>query len=751
MISVKFRFMTSRIDVVIPPLSQAFTYELPPQFSAQVNVGSRIVVPLGRRQATGFVVARSDDVTKKLPYALKAVDKPGELFSCFMPQQLKFFEWIADYYAEPLANVIDTAIPSPVPKRFSKTVCLLKAQPLPARSKIAPKIIAALQSAGGRADYGLLAKQIKGCAGALKKLEEAGLISVHTEEMALQQPFTTAVPEWAPTELQLNPAQQAALEALAGMTAERKFHPSLLHGITGSGKTEVYIEAIARCLERGEGSLVIVPEIALTPQLVDRFRARLGDQIALLHSSLNPRVRWESWRRLVEGQALIAIGTRSGVFAPVPNLRLIIVDEEHDPSFKQNDGLRYNARDLALVRGMLEKCSVVLGSATPSLETLQNALSGKFRYLTLPSRPQGSSVPAFTLVDMNRSRLYQRPSQNISSELYQGLIETLERRQQAFVLYNRRGFASYLQCEECEFVIECPNCSVTMTYHNSTNALLCHYCNMHIVPPEFCPNCNKPGSKSAATKPAKLVQRGAGTEKIYDELRELFPDAVIDRLDRDSATQHDQYRAILDRVRSGETQILVGTQMIAKGHDLPGVTLVGVADCDVGLHMPDFRAAERVFQILTQASGRAGRAAAPGKVVLQTRVPQHPSLVRTKLSDFSGFSEVELRARKLLNYPPYCKLLRVVAASVREHEPLEALTKLRRYAARLIEAKQFAIQVLGPAPAPIEKIKAQWRAHLLFKAKGSPQLNVLLKTLKGLPNKSASLKLIFDVDPQDML
>ena len=605
---------TNLVNVVIPPLGQAFTYDVPQTLDPKISVGHMVEVPFGKRVALGYIVEKIDS-NKKPKFKIKSIRETEENQACFNSEQLEFFKWVSEYYAEPLSNVIDVAIPPPASKKYNRWLRLTGKDPGKLRGKIQSAIIELLQERNSAIHYSEVLKLIKGAGPAVKKLAEKELIIIDAEEVIDQHISSEEAPSWAKQDVELNQAQKEAKEKILEAADENRFQVFTMYGVTGSGKTEVYIEAIKKVIADGKGVLIIVPEIALTPQLVDRFRARLGDEIAVLHSGLSKRTRWDSWRALLEKRNFIAIGARSAIFAPVPNLGLIIVDEEHDGSYKQAEGLRYNARDLAIVRGKFCKAPVVLGSATPSLETYHNTKIGKYEFLPLSERHESASEINFDLVDLNLVKPWEMPSRNVSPKLKNKLEEILEKGEQAFILYNRRGFASYLQCDTCEEVVECPNCSVTMTYHRYDNSLTCHYCGYNSTPSEFCPSCTsitESENKSASATPGKLEKRGGGTQKVFEELQELFPDTNIDRLDRDTASNIQSYRRILDRMRSKETSILVGTQMIAKGHDLPGVTLVGIVDCDVGLHMPDFRSGEKVFQLLTQTSGRAGRGDIPG-------------------------------------------------------------------------------------------------------------------------------------------
>ncbi|MCB0332646.1 MAG: primosomal protein N' [Bdellovibrionales bacterium] len=742
------------VNVVIPPLHQPLTYFIPEEWEGLIDTGYQVEVPLGKRQAQGYVISKfpltSFDV--KDDYEVKSLSELPLQYRSFDPKQLPFFQWIAEYYGDSLANVLDVAIPKYAPPKLKRLVHLEKNSDTNSLRGLRQKeILSLLIERKEPILLSELSRRFKGVHGTLKSLESRGVISITTEEVMDHHLSDTAAPSWAKSSIELNEQQTPVAASLRHSLDKGTSSTFLLHGVTGSGKTEVYLDAILHAQSLGKSSLLIVPEIALTPQLVDRFRARLGPDLALLHSGLSTRARWDSWRALLENRCHVAIGARSGIFAPIQNLGLILVDEEHDHSFKQSEGLRYNARDLAVMRGKFENAVVVLGSATPSLETLSNALKKKYTYLSLEKRHSESEETNIEVVDLTQVKRKEMISPNISPRLFEELTETLSKDEQAFILYNKRGFASYLQCEKCEEVMTCPNCSVTFTFHQHRNQLLCHYCNLHLLPPEFCPACLSLDLDPNIEPPGKLVPRGSGTEKVYNELCELLPNAIIDRLDRDTANNLQEYRDVLDRVRSGETDILVGTQMIAKGHDLPGVTFVGVVDCDVGLHFPDFRASERAFQLLTQVAGRAGRGTKSGRVILQTRVPEHSSIVMTKSKNFLGFAKQELEQRQALSYPPFSKMLRIVSASQDQSIAFRTLEAMRAHTEAFLEQHNYEILALGPTPTPIERVKTQWRFHMLFKAKSIQQLNHLLRELRSLKLKTRKVRVTYDLDPYEML
>lgn len=735
--------MVNFINVVIAPLDSPLTYEVPEALNKSIEVGFRVSVPLGKRQALGFVVSKNAP-SQNHTYAIKQIHSATHSEPCFLPGQLEFFNWVADYYGEPLANVIDVAVPPSVPAKVERYARLIDGN-APLKGKIQQQIVEHLKQCQEIVNIATLSRLFKGSAAALKTLTAKNIISIESNEILSSR--STEAPEWAKRDVTLSHSQYEALHKITDAAHARRFETFLLHGVTGSGKTEVYIEAIKAVIAKGLGALVIVPEIALTPQLVERFQARLGDDIAVLHSGLHKRIRWDSWRSLIRKEKCIAIGARSAVFSPVENLGLIIVDEEHDGSYKQNEGLRYNARDLAVVRGKFSNCPVVLGSATPSLESFHNVRQKKFQLLELSSRHESGSPVSVEIVDLNKLKPWEMPSRNISPRLHGVIKEALEKREQIFLLYNRRGFANYLQCDTCEEVLLCPNCSVSLTYHQFNNSLVCHYCHLTMATPTLCTSCTKSGKIA----PGAYQLRGSGTEKTQEEVQALFPEASVARLDRDVVSDIETYEAVLNGVRSGKIDILVGTQMIAKGHDLPGVTVAAVIDCDVGLHMPDFRAGEKVYQLLTQLSGRAGRGDKEGLVILQTRVPRHPSLVYTVKKDYIGFAQQELATRSELQYPPFSRLLRIVASSSEEKDVTTLLEHLAKLIRQYDEIHGLGLSLLGPAPCPLSRLKNEWRWHILLKSKRSQGLVSLLTLLKDKMPRLKKIKVLYDLDPHDML
>jgi primosomal protein N' (replication factor Y) len=528
--------------------------------------------------------------------------------------------------------------------------------------------------------------------------------------------------------------------ALAAIKTSSGFHPILLHGVTGSGKTEIYLQAVEHFLTTGKTSLILVPEIGLTPQLVDRFAQRFPNQTAILHSSLTKRQRIDEWLRIYREEVPIVIGTRSAVFAPLQNLGLIVVDEEHETSYKQEDTPRYHARDTAVMRAKLSAATVVLGSATPSMESFHNAESKKYTYIALTTRVEDRALPTVETINMREEYAAEGKQVVFSRRLLQEVAARLERSEQTMILLNRRGYAAFLLCRHCGFTFQCNSCSVAMTYHRSIEKLLCHYCGLARRPPARCPECNS----------EYIHYVGEGTERLEVELKHAFPDARIGRLDRDTMRHIRDYQRVLGGFRAGEIDILVGTQMIAKGHDFPRVTLVGVLGADAPLSLPDFRAAERTFQLLTQVAGRSGRGERPGEVVIQSYFPDHYTFQLAVTQRFEDFYARESRYRKAMFYPPFTALAGITVA---DRDAMRAATTAREVSEFLDSLRSNTIRILGPAPAPLERIKQIHRQQLLIK---SSSRSVLHQVLAGLQQyieerKIGPTRVVIDVDPVSLL
>jgi primosomal protein N' (replication factor Y) len=509
--------------------------------------------------------------------------------------------------------------------------------------------------------------------------------------------------------------------------------------VTASGKTEVYLQAIAQALDKNKSSIMLVPEISLTPQTIERFRARFKQNVAVLHSHLTGAARFNEWKKLKNGTAKIAIGARSAVFAPVQNLGLIVIDEEHEPSYKQQDSPRYHAREVAIKRAQLTGAVVILGSATPSLESYHNAKTGRYKFLNLTKRIEDRSLPKVQTIDLRQYMGSFKKQAMLSRPMQDAIKTVLEKKEQAILFLNRRGFATFANCRKCGFVLKCKNCDTTLVYHFQDKELVCHWCNWRQKPPDTCPKCHS----------SYINYFGIGTEKVESEVNRLFAGVRTARMDRDAASKRGSHKEILDSFKTGQAELLVGTQMIAKGLDYPGVTLVGVVSADTALHIPDFRSGERTFSLLTQVAGRAGRGKTPGRVLVQTFTPQHYAIKYASTHDYEAFFQKEMESRKELQLPPYTHLVRI---TFRSYSDAKARAAAENFVALLVETPQWGVstsgvQVIGPAPSVMPKVRRQYRWDIVLKAKQAEDAAGMLR--KALPEfgKSSSVKMAVDVDP----
>jgi primosomal protein N' (replication factor Y) len=589
-------------------------------------------------------------------------------------------------------------------------------------------------------------REVNASSSSLKTLVKHGIVEI-VEEAAAQ-----SVPQMKPHTLDFlfTPDQKVALQKIRGSVEERRFQVALLHGVTGSGKTAVYLAAMQSVLAAGRGSILLVPEIGLTPGVAADLHSIFGQEIAILHSSLSDAERAEQWHRIRRGEARIAVGTRSAIFAPVRDLALIIVDEEHDNSYKQEETPRYHGRDVAVVRAKGLNATVVLGSATPSLESYHNAQAPpagapsvgaypKYALVELPDRVQQRPLPEVELVDMREEFQQTGKESVLSRKLIEETTASLDRGEQAMILLNRRGYSAWVMCRSCGDTIQCRDCAVAMTFHKRQNRLLCHYCGYQAPVPKRCPKCG-----------SEYVQfMGTGSEKLEDMLHTAFPRARIGRMDRDTVRGHDDFERMLSEFQAGDIDLLVGTQMIAKGHDVHGVTLVGVVGADTALGLPDFRAAERTFQLLTQVAGRAGRGELPGKVVLQTHFPDHYAVQFAARHDYHGFAEKELRFRGWMHYPPFDALANIVVRSDKQEEALRYSGLLGRW---FEQVRHEGVRVMGPAPAPITRLKKDYRFHFVLKAASRERLNSVLLSMLATAqqHKIPRTNIIVDVDAMSL-
>jgi primosomal protein N' (replication factor Y) len=724
------------VQVAVPtPLRHAFDYlspvELPP--------GTRVRVSFGRREVVGIVVGeveRSD-----LPHSrLKPITESLDAAPLLAPPLLDLLRWAADYYHHPLGDVIHAALPARLRQGRAAviggvTVWTLTSEARavdPETLKRAPaqkRLMQVLAAAPEGLDAVQLAQISPRWAAGLKAMRAKGWVSSHQRDSGPSlDRDTEASPE-------LNPGQQSAVVTI---TADLGcFQPYLLHGVTGSGKTEVYLNVIAQVLAQGKQALALVPEISLTPQLVGRFERRFHVPIAVLHSGLNDQERLNAWLAARDGKAPIVLGTRSAVFTPLKNPGLIVVDEEHDASYKQQDGFRYSARDVAVMRASREKIPIVLGSATPSLESLRNARDGTYTLLELPDRTGGAGMPEVRLLDMRRLK----PSEGLSLPLREAIAARLAKGEQSILFLNRRGFAPVWMCFDCGWVAPCRRCDAQLTLHQKRQKLLCHHCGAEQEMTRRCPSCQG----------ENLHPLGEGTERVEGALTKFFPKARIERVDRDSTSRKGALEEKLRRVHAGEADILVGTQMLSKGHDFPNVTLVGILNADQGLYGTDFRSSERLFQLIMQVSGRAGRADKLGEVLIQTWHPDHPLFSALQRHDFHGFAGFALTERHETGYPPYSHLALLRAESPAPGTALKFLHEAHALAARLVPEK--GVQIMAPVPAPMERRAGRYRAQLLVQSsKRTPLHTFLNQWVAQLAESKFSKKVRWslDVDPMDM-
>jgi primosomal protein N' (replication factor Y) len=749
------------VDVALPvPVPRTFTYRAP----AGVQSGSRVRVPLGRRHLIGWVIGEA--AATEEPEGIREIDRVLDEGEPAVPAELmRLCSWIADYYVTPPGLVVRAAMPAVLsrpekPQPGHRTVRVLRiTRELPTlaareeafgRAHRQRECYEVLESAGGELDVAHLTEQLSFSDSAIRGLVARGFAALF-ERSIERDPFS-AIDPGPPPRFELTPHQRAAVAVITEAAQAQRQQPAapqspfLLLGVTGSGKTRVYIELLEEVVRRQErGAIVLVPEIALTPQTVSRFRASFGDTVAVLHSALSDGERYDAWRALRRGVKRIAIGARSAVFAPVPDLGAIVVDEEHEATYKQSEAPRYHAREVAVMRARLAGAVCVLGSATPAMESFHNARSGKYTLLELPERVAGRPLPAVSIVDLRRKdRSAEAPGGVLSATLIAAIQNRLERAEQTILLLNRRGYATFVQCRDCGAVWHCRHCNVSLTYHRSRRRLVCHYCFHEEPPPSHCDQCGS----------GDLSFRGVGTEQVEREVAETFPAARIARMDVDTTSARWSHHEILSRVENREIDILLGTQMIAKGLDFPDVTLVGVVNADVAMNLPDFRASERTFQLLTQVAGRAGRGDRAGDVIVQTALPQHYAIRCALTHDYMEFAEREIAERRTPRYPPHARLANIVISGAEERAVTDATSRAVEWVGEVLrETGRTPVTVIGPAPCPIDRIRGRWRWHFLLRAESARALGSIchrIQTKLKLTGPS-DLRLILDRDPVTLL
>lgn len=793
------------------PANKLFTYEIPEHLVDAARIGKRVFVPFGNRKRTGFIVSLSPacDVARVKPISQILDEEP-----LFDEKDLTFYEWIASYFIYPLGKTLAELIPAGDERKDFRWVIpaseLPDFRPTPTQKKIldvvfehpqglalnelvkksgiknATAALRSLQTAGfvhivardrkelsirtqkvihlahsgpepikltprqqivfdylkstGPAELRALMAATNTSADILKRLLEKGMVSAVEEEVIRKADLTSALA--APQkDFELNAEQKEALVSICRFADQGGFHPVLLHGVTGSGKTEVYLSAIDHVLKTGGTAIYLVPEIALTPQLISRITGRFnGNQIAILHSGIAESVRYDQWRQIRRGRINLVIGARSALFAPLPEMKLIIVDEEHDPSYKQDDRLCYHARDLAVVKAKLAGATCVLGSATPGVRTFYNARTKKYVHLQLTGRVNDKPLPKIDIVDMKGQKEAQGKVPILSDALVSAITETLKRKEQALLFLNKRGFDTFLVCGDCGYNFTCPNCSVALKSHLAENVVKCHYCDYTQKAMPLCPRC----------RGSRILNYGTGTQKLEAQLQNLFPLACIARMDSDTTATRGAQEIILAKLERREIDILVGTQMITKGHDFPDITLVGVISADTTLNMPDFRAAEKTFQMLTQVAGRGGRGRAAGRVIIQTFNPEHYALRHTRDHNYLAFYEEEIRLREALAYPPFTHIINLRLSSAKKNILSQTALDLDRDARTLCRKSGHTVEIIGPAESPLSKIRGEHRMQMMIKGKDGKLMHQIAAELAE-KHATSTVKITIDVDPESFM
>lgn len=723
------------------PVHKNFHYAVPEHLREEIAVGKRVRVPFRSGELVGYCVGFPEE--PEVP-ELKEISEVLDEEPLIDTKLLSLARWMADYYCCSLGDALEAVLPSAVRHQAQGKLITIVELALPEEE--AERLVEELrprQHAKARLIETLLESEseltpydLADSAGVsistVKEAERRGYIRYYRREAQ----NLLDVPAEPTTPPPFTDEQREAFEVIVRRLQERRFQTILIHGVTGSGKTELYLRAVDEVVKGGRQGIVLVPEISLTPQTIARFRSRFA-RIAVLHSRLTPGERHSQWKKIRRGEVDVVVGARSAIFAPTPDTGIIVVDEEHENTYKQENTPRYSARDLAVVRGEMEEVVVLLGSATPSLESYHNALTGKYDHIRLTERIEKRPMPEVRLVDMtSESRRGYRP---ISSPLKEAIRTALSRGEQVILFQNRRGFSPYLQCTRCGYTFKCNLCDVALTYHKRKGRLQCHYCHRERDMPEVCPQCHAD----------RLRTLGAGTERIEEVMESYFGGYSIARMDSDTMRTRSSYERVLGDFASGAIRVLVGTQMIAKGLDFPFVTVVGVISADALLNIPDFRSAERTFQLLSQVAGRAGRGERPGEVIIQTFQPEHYSIQLATRHDYDQFARIELHYRRELSYPPYSRIVRVLVESRSPQRAYERIQNIARETREL--TRQNRTEVLGPAPAPITRLRGWYRWQVIYKAPSAGAVRRLCPELRGFIRMDSRLRIIIDVDPLNLL
>lgn len=802
--------MIAKVIVDIPSKSVDFTFDyiIPTRLQSMVQVGMRVIVPFGPRTIQGYVMQVTEQPDGNIDIAkLKEIKEIQDIKPELTEELIQLTEWYNNYFVTKRISMLEVMLPSAIKAKYTKVFSIVDADAVPESllvkfdkdgqypykeaqynddlgqivpllkqgivsevtllsqnvSKKKQRAVSIIEGFDYDSILGSLEKSKKQYelyayllderhhTVLLKDLEEMGFSksSIDTlmrkgfvekyDAIVERDPFETRVFEQDQKQ-QLTDDQQEAYKSILESIQAHQQRTYLLHGVTGSGKTEVYLQTIEEVLKLGRQAMMLVPEIALTPQMVLRFKRRFGDEVAVLHSGLSKGERYDEWQKIRDGKASVSVGARSSVFAPFKNLGMIIIDEEHESSYKQEDYPRYQARDIAQWRSQYHQCPLILGSATPSLETYARAEKGVYELLSLPNRVNQQALPEIEIVDM-RTELSSGNRSMFSEQLRKSIQQRLDKNEQIVLFLNRRGYASFMLCRDCGHVPQCPNCDISLTYHKSTDQLKCHYCGHQEVPPNKCPNCES----------EHIRQVGTGTQRVEELLQEAFQEARIIRMDVDTTSRKGAHEKLLDGFGAGKGDILLGTQMIAKGLDFPNITLVGVLNADTMLNLPDFRASERTYQLLTQVSGRAGRHEKEGEVIIQTYNPEHYAIKDVQANDYTAFFNKEMNYRKMGKYPPYFFLINFTIAHKEMKKVMEASKHIHKILLQHLTDKAL---VLGPSPAALSRINNEYRFQILVKYKSEPALHEALKYLDDYYHDQylkEKLSLKIDINPQMMM